>query len=133
MKVFSIIAACIVFMVATFGGALAKDAIPEGKRLSGQDILATFSDADMYGTFTNGEPDWAERTTADGRVLDLNQQETLVGSWAVANDEACYIYHGKPSALVCYAMHEANGTLLFYNAATGRIVAKTKKIISPKH
>jgi hypothetical protein len=101
----------------------------EGERLSAAEIVATLSNSDMYGTFANGGSDWAERTTADGRVLNLKQEFALVGSWAVANGEACYIYHGKPSRLICYAMHQSNGKLLFYNPINGRLVSKTNRIV----
>src|SRR5262245_34841876 len=133
MRACSFTAAVVVCLVGTFGVAFAKDAASEGRRLSGPEILARFSDADMYGTFAAKGPDWAERTTADGRVLDLNQQAKLVGSWAVGNDEACYIYHGAPSQIVCYVMRDSNGALFFYESETGRLVAQTTKIVAPKH
>ena len=125
----------LVCAVSVAGVAVAKSpapeataTAPEGRRLSGDEIQDRFAGSSFYGVFQSDGGEWAEQTTADGRVLDLTNVAEIVGSWAVSGDKACYIYHQAPPAVVCYAMFEKNGNLLFYVADTLKLNARTTKI-----
>jgi hypothetical protein len=100
----------------------------DGIRLTGVQAQETFTNARMTGVLSDGTK-WSEKTTADGRVLDLLHGRKLLGAWAVQGERVCYTYYGSPSNHVCYDLYSLDGQFLFYEAETGELSARTTKVV----
>lgn len=100
--------------------------------LTGPEIWALLAGNNAQGHFTKSAGRWHERTTKDGRVLNLLMGSKLVGSWAVNEDRACYIYHGAEPHLICYNIFRSGTDYVFRDAVTGEDEAYATRISKPK-
>lgn len=71
---------------------------------------------DRDGHATRG---FEETTYADGRVLHIQGEETLNGSWRIADGHMCYTYERVWSEEICFDMYQVNNCIYHYQRSVG--------------
>ena len=98
----------------------------EGQRLSNNRIREEFSNKSYYGCYNNGQnTTFAERTTSDGNVLDLDQDGVVTGRWEARSDRLCFIYPNQDANANCFVVTKAGSGYNFYTGDPGQLVAST--------
>ncbi len=89
------------------------------RRLEPEEMVARMTGAELRGCYIDGrernglEPQWAERTAADGALYDTLSGEVRVGRWYTVNDAICYVYERATRETYCFFVSEAEGELYF--------------------
>lgn len=99
----------------------------EQRRLTGDEIVAIFSGATLFGKYTNGRPDWAEESAVTGQLYDVDLNWQIVGTWGTIDDLICYTYW-TTGLQHCFDVYQEGGQLFFYEPGTDELIAYTYRI-----